>query len=146
MIFEEWDIYFMKQALNEAYKAFEEKEVPIGCVIVYENKILSRAHNLVEKLNDATAHAELIAIQSAIDLIQQKYITNSTIYITMEPCLMCYGAILNTKIDRIVYGISDFKSGFNSKHNLNFKNYKKGILEKEIVSLMQNFFENLRKN
>ena len=101
------DTYFMKFAISQAKLAKENNEVPVGVVIVYENNIISRAHNMVQLLNDSTAHAEILAITSASDYLNSKYLQGCTLYTTLEPCLMCYGAIYWSKISRIVYGADD---------------------------------------
>ena len=105
------DTYFMKQALLEAQKAFAEDEIPVGAVIVANNRIIARAHNYTEKLNDVTAHAEMQAITAAADYIGGKYLTDCTLYVTLEPCVMCGGALYWSQIARIVYGASDEKRG-----------------------------------
>lgn len=105
------DTYFMKQALLEAQKAFAEDEIPVGAVIVANNRIIARAHNYTEKLNDVTAHAEMQAITAAADYIGGKYLTDCTLYVTLEPCVMCGGALYWSQIARIVYGTSDEKRG-----------------------------------
>ena len=109
------DTYFMKFAISQAKLAKEKNEVPVGAVIVYENNIISRAHNMVELLNDSTAHAEILAITSASDYLNSKYLQGCTLYTTLEPCLMCYGAIYWSKISRIVYGADDPKKGYKSQ-------------------------------
>src|SRR6478672_7366034 len=106
------DEHFMKQALQQATRAFEEEEVPVGAVVVLDGKIISRGYNQVEKLNDPTAHAEIIALTSAFNYLGSKYLPDATIYITVEPCLMCAGALYWSKISRIVYGASDDKNGY----------------------------------
>lgn len=106
------DEYSMQQALKEAQKAFEEEEVPIGAVIVIQDKIIARAYNQVEKLNDSTAHAEIIALTSAYNFLGSKYLPHATLYVTIEPCLMCAGALYWSKIGKIVYGASDEKHGY----------------------------------
>jgi tRNA(adenine34) deaminase len=105
------DTYFMKQALNEAQKAFDADEVPVGAVVVANNQIIARAHNFTEKLNDVTAHAEMQAITSAADYIGGKYLIDCTLYVTLEPCVMCAGALYWSQISRIVFGASDEKRG-----------------------------------
>ncbi|GAA0876948.1 nucleoside deaminase [Wandonia haliotis] len=105
------DTYFMKQALLEAQKAFSEDEIPVGAVIVANNRIIARAHNYTEKLNDVTAHAEMQAITAAADYIGGKYLTDCTLYVTLEPCVMCGGALYWSQISRVVYGASDEKRG-----------------------------------
>ena len=136
----------MKKALQEANYAFFKDEVPVGCVIVCNNEIISRSSNMVELLNDSTAHAELIAITSAQNNLNSKNLENCTIYSTLEPCIMCYGAIYWSKISRIVYGADDPKKGYKSqKLKLNRKiKEKSGVLESESKDLIDNFFKKLR--
>ena len=106
------DDYFMKRALAEAQQAFAEGEVPVGAVVVCQNKIIARAHNQTETLNDVTAHAEMLAITAATNLLGAKYLTGCTLYVTVEPCVMCAGALGWSQISRIVYGAADEKRGF----------------------------------
>ena len=106
------DEYFMLQALKEAKKAFEDGEVPVGAVITMNEKIIARGHNQVERLNDPTAHAEIIALTSAFSYLGSKYLSEATIYITVEPCLMCTGALYWSKIQKVVYGAADIKNGY----------------------------------
>jgi len=106
------DEYYMLQAIKEAKKAFEDGEVPVGAVVVMDNKIISRGHNQVERLNDPTAHGEIIALTSAFNFLGSKYLPDATIYITLEPCLMCAGAMYWSKINRVVYGAYDEKNGY----------------------------------
>src|SRR3954464_13398838 len=106
------DENYMKLALREAQKAFDAEEVPVGAVIVQNNRILARGHNQVERLNDPTAHAEILALTSAFNFLGSKYLPEATIYITIEPCLMCAGALYWSKIGRIVYGANDDKNGY----------------------------------
>ncbi|MBL6654975.1 MAG: nucleoside deaminase [Flavobacteriaceae bacterium] len=137
---------FMKKALQEANYAFFKDEVPVGCVIVHNNEIISRSSNMVELLNDSTAHAELIAITSAQNNLNSKNLENCTLYTTLEPCMMCYGAIYWSKIKTIVYGSSDQKRGF-SKHIVNVdRDIKiiKGVLEEESKELLDSFFKKIR--
>ena len=139
-------IYFMKKALEEAKYAFYKNEVPVGCVIVNENEIISRSSNMVELLNDSTAHAELIAITSAQNSLNNKNLDGCILYTTLEPCLMCHGAIYWSKINTIVYGASDEKRGF-SRHNLEIDrkiNIVKGVMEEESRELLENFFKKIR--
>ena len=138
--------YFMKKAFEEAKYAFYKNEVPVGCVIVNNNDIISRSSNMVELLNDSTAHAELIAITSAQNSLNSKNLDNCILYTTLEPCLMCYGAIYWSKINTIVYGASDEKRGF-SRHNLEIDrkiNIVKGVMEEESRELLENFFKKIR--
>ena len=137
---------FMKKALQEANYAFSKDEVPVGCVITHNNEIISRSSNMVELLNDSTAHAELIAITSAQNNLNCKNLENCTLYTTLEPCMMCYGAIYLSKIKTIVYGASDQKRGF-SKHIVNVdRDIKiiKGVLEEESKELLDSFFKKIR--
>jgi len=137
---------FMKKALQEANYAFFKDEVPVGCVIVHNNEIISRSTNMVELLNDSTAHAELIAITSAQNNLNSKNLEDCTLYTTLEPCMMCYGAIYWSKIKTIVYGASDQKRGF-SKHIVNVdRDIKiiKGVLEEESKELLGSFFNKIR--
>ena len=136
----------MKKALEEAKYAFFKNEVPVGCVIVNENEIISKSSNMVELLNDSTAHAELIAITSAQNSINNKNLDGCILYTTLEPCLMCHGAIYWSKINTIVYGASDEKRGF-SRHNLEIDrkiNIVKGVMEEESRELLENFFKKIR--
>ena len=137
---------FMKKALQEANYALFKDEVPVGCVIVHNNEIISRSSNMVELLNDSTAHAELIAITSAQNNLNSKNLEDCTLYTTLEPCMMCYGAIYWSKIKTIVYGSSDQKRGF-SKHIVNVdRDIKiiKGVLEEESKELLDSFFKKIR--
>jgi tRNA(adenine34) deaminase len=106
------DEYFMLQALKEAKKAYDEGEVPVGAIVTMKEKIISRGHNQVERLNDPTAHAEIIALTSAFNYLGSKYLPEATIYITVEPCLMCAGALYWSKILKVVYGATDIKNGY----------------------------------
>ena len=139
-------IHFMRKALEEAKYAFYKNEVPVGCVIVNENEIISKSSNMVELLNDSTAHAELIAITSAQNSINNKNLDGCILYTTLEPCLMCHGAIYWSKINTIVYGASDEKRGF-SRHNLEIDrkiNIVKGVMEEESRELLEKFFKKIR--
>ena len=143
------DEYFMQQALKEAEIAYEKDEVPVGAVVVINNKIIARGHNQVELLNDSTAHAEILALTSAYQYFGAKYLPNATLYITLDPCLMCCGAIYWGKIGRIVYGASDEKNGFKhlTKDNWPFHpkaELVKGVLENECAFLMKSFFKSKR--
>ncbi|MDA9882948.1 nucleoside deaminase [Flavobacteriaceae bacterium] len=138
--------YFMKKAFEEAKYAFFKNEVPVGCVIVNNNDIISRSSNMVELLNDSTAHAELIAITSAQNSLNSKNLDNCILYTTLEPCLMCYGAIYWSKINTVVYGASDKKRGF-SRHSINLDrkiNIINGFMEKESKELLDSFFKKIR--
>jgi tRNA(adenine34) deaminase len=105
------DAYYMKQALAQAQRAFAEDEVPVGAVIVLNDQIIARGYNQVEKLNDCTAHAEIIALTSAFNFLGSKYLMDATLYVTVEPCVMCAGALYWSKIGRVVYGAADEKNG-----------------------------------
>jgi tRNA(adenine34) deaminase len=138
------DEYFMKQALVEARKAAHQGEVPIGAVIVWQNQIIARAFNQTETLNDVTAHAEMLAITAAANTLGGKYLTECTIYVTVEPCVMCAGALSWAQIGRIVYAAPDEKRGF-QKFAPNALHPKtqllSGLLETESASLMIQFFQ-----
>jgi len=141
------DTYFMKQALSEAKKAFDEGEVPIGAVIVYNRRIIARAHNLTETLNDVTAHAEMQAITAAASVLGGKYLIDCTIYVTVEPCPMCAGALAWAQISRIVYGADDEKRGYSlvAPNMLHPKTQvTSGILAEEAQELMKQFFAEKR--
>ncbi len=141
------DNYFMRQALNEAQKAFDKDEVPIGAVIVAENRIIARAHNLTEMLNDVSAHAEMQAITIAADTLGGKYLKNCTLYVTIEPCPMCAAALNWAQITRVVYGASDEKRGYSlfTPSLLHPRtSVTSGIMADECSALMQSFFEKKR--
>jgi len=142
------DEYFMKQALNEAYKAGERDEVPIGAVIVCQDRIIARGHNLTETLTDVTAHAEMQAITAAAQFLGGKYLTNCTLFVTVEPCVMCAGALGWSQISRIVYGTSDEKRGFMrfAPEAIHPKTeVVSGVLEDECSKLVKEFFKRKRK-
>ena len=144
---EEEDIYYMKLALEEAKKALSEDEIPIGAIVVSKNRIIGRGYNLTERFNDVTAHAEMQAFTSASQTIGGKYLTDCTLYVTIEPCVMCAGASYWTQISRIVYGAREEKRGFLSKgaNLLHPKTeLKGGILADECAALMKNFFARKR--
>ncbi len=141
---EKSDLRFMQEALKEAQKAFEADEVPIGAVIVSEGKIIARAHNLTEQLNDVTAHAEMQAFTAAANYLGGKYLENCTLYVTVEPCPMCAGAAYWTQIPRIVWGTGDEKRGYSGLFPglLHPKTTTHaGILAEECRELMQRFFK-----
>ena len=141
------DEQFMRKALYEAEKAAEEGEIPIGAVIVCNDRIISRAHNLTEKLHDVTAHAEMQAITAAADLLGGKYLSDCTLYVTVEPCVMCAGAIGWAQIGRIVYGANDEKRGYQlyAPRALHPKAIvTRGVLEAECRQMMQDFFKQKR--
>src|SRR5689334_18115302 len=114
------DEYYMMQALKEARKAYDDGEVPVGAVIVMNERIIARGHNQVERLNDPTAHAEIIALTSAFNHLGSKYLMEASIYITVEPCLMCAGALYWSKIKKIIYGASDEKNGYKRSTGYNW--------------------------
>ena len=139
------DEYYMMLALKEARKAFDDDEVPVGAIIVMNEKVIARGYNQVEKLNDPTAHAEIIALTSAFNFLGAKYLPDATIYISVEPCLMCAGALYWSKIGRIVYGAADEKNGFKKTTGSQWPFHPKtvlehGILKDECAELMQRFF------
>jgi len=142
------DDYFMKAALAEARKAFDNDEIPVGAVIVCKKQIIARAHNMTEKLNDVTAHAEMISFTSASNYLNSKYLTDCTLYVTLEPCIMCAGASFWTQIDRIVFGATDEKRGYSST-SLNITHPKTlvigGVMEKECSELLKEFFRRKRE-
>lgn len=142
------DEYFMNEALKEARKALEADEVPVGAVIVADNKIVARAHNYTERLNDVTAHAEMQAITSAANAIGGKYLNDCTLYVTLEPCVMCAGALYWTHITKIVYGATDEKRGY-AKIQQPLLHPKtivvKGVLEQECSTIVKDFFASKRK-
>ncbi len=142
------DQYFMKEALKEAERALEKDEVPVGAVIVSENLIIARAHNLTETLNDTTAHAEMQAFTSATNYLGGKYLHDCALYVTLEPCIMCAGAAYWTHIGKIVWGAADEKRGFTltNKNLLHPKTViKKGIMDDQCAALLKEFFRGKRK-
>ncbi len=142
------DEYFMQQAYREAQKAFDLKEVPVGAVIVSHNQILGRAHNQVEQLQDPTAHAEILVITAACDLLGSKVLNECTLYVTLEPCAMCAGALYWAKLGRIVFGAEDSKGGFMrfGRELLHPKTkLEMGIMSKQCSSLLTEFFKQKRK-
>ena len=141
------DEYFMNEALKQARIAHMEKEIPVGAVIVCQNKIIARGYNQTEKLNDVTAHAEMLALTSAFNNIGAKYLQSCTLYVTLEPCIMCAGACYWAQLEKIVFGTKDLKRGFirKGKDILHPKTLLiQGILEKECRSILDEFFQNLR--
>jgi len=141
------DEYYMKRAFAEAEQAFAEDEIPVGALVVCHNQIIARTHNLTETLNDVTAHAEMQAITAAANMLGGKYLTGCTLYVTLEPCTMCAGALGWAQIDRIVYGASDEKRGF-LKFAPTALHPKTqiigGILQTECADIMKRFFEQRR--
>lgn len=142
------DEYFMKEALKEAQKALEKDEVPIGAVVVFQKQVIARAHNYTEALNDATAHAEMQAITAASYFLGGKYLHECTLYVTLEPCVMCAGATYWGQVSSIVYGAADAKRGFsNMAHSgvLHPKTkVKSGIMEDECAKILKDFFAGKR--
>jgi tRNA(adenine34) deaminase len=141
---------FMKLALREAEKAYAEGEVPVGAIVVINNRVISRGYNMVEKLKDPTAHAEIIALTSAFNSLGSKYLQDATLYVTVEPCLMCAGALHWSKIGKIVWGAEDVKNG----HQVYTENRNPfhpktqiltGLMADEAASLMKAFFQEKRK-
>lgn len=143
------DEYYMTQALKEAKKAFDEDEVPIGAVVVLNGKIIARGNNMTEKLNDPTAHAEMIALTSAFNLLGSKYLPQATLYVTIEPCLMCAGAMYWSKLGKIVWGADDEKNGHKRITGTNWPFHQQseivyGVLKEECAQLMKKFFQKKR--
>ncbi|EIJ38505.1 cytosine/adenosine deaminase [Galbibacter orientalis DSM 19592] len=136
------DSYFMKKAMQEAEAAFDSGEIPVGAVVVVDNRIIARAHNLTETLNDVTAHAEMQAITAAANFLGGKYLTGCTLYVTLEPCQMCAGALYWSQISKIVYGATDENRGFKTmRTKLHPKTeVVSGVMEQEASSLMKRFF------
>ncbi len=138
------DEYFMQMALTEARAAMDEDEIPVGAVIVCDNTVVARAHNLTERLNDVTAHAEMLAFTAAAEYFGSKYLTDCTLYVTLEPCVMCAGAAGWTQVGRIVYGASDPKRGFSLLgHSMLHPRTEVvgGILAAECEALVKAFFK-----
>jgi tRNA(adenine34) deaminase len=143
------DEQYMRLAIAEAKKAFDKDEVPIGAVLVMNDKVIARAHNQVELLNDSTAHAEILALTTAYNYLGSKYLPDATLYITIEPCLMCSGALYWSKINRIVFGAPDEKNGYRRTTGQNSPFHPKtkitgGILQDECLQLMKDFFRSKR--
>jgi tRNA(adenine34) deaminase len=141
------DEYFMKQAYLEAQKAYDEGEVPVGAVVVSNNRIIARAHNQTERLNDVTAHAEIVALTAAADYLGSKYLDECTLYVTLEPCVMCAGALAWAQLQRLVYAAGDDKRGFMrfGKEVLHPKTkLELGIMQDECGELMRRFFKEKR--
>ncbi|HOZ85131.1 MAG TPA: nucleoside deaminase [Niabella sp.] len=143
------DEYFMQLALKEAMRAFEEDEIPIGAVVVQNNKVLARGYNMTEKLKDTTAHAEIIALTSAFSHLGAKYLPEATLYVTVEPCVMCAGALYWSKISKVVWGASDTKNGFSRVQPAVSPFHPKtkivtGVMQEECAALMKSFFKNKR--
>jgi len=146
------DEIYMSEALKEAEQAILEDEVPVGCVIVHDRKVIARAHNQVERLNDPTAHAEMIAITQATHYLGSKWLNGASIYVTIEPCSMCAGAFVLARVKRLIYGADDQKAGAcgsavnivsNARLNHRIK-IRKGVLKNECSFLLKEFFKNKR--
>lgn len=147
-IFDNPDEYYMQQALREARTAFDEGEIPVGAVIVGNGSIIARAHNNTERLQDVTAHAEMLAFTAATNFLGAKYLTDCTLYVTLEPCPMCAGAAGWTQIGRIVYGASDPKRGFSrlGREMLHPKTtVEGGLMKEECEELLKRFFQQKRQ-
>lgn len=141
------DEYFMREALKEAAKAFDIGEVPVGAIVVSQNKIIARAHNQTEKLTDATAHAEMLAITAAANYLGSKYLSECTLYVTLEPCVMCAGALHWTQLEKLVFGASDIQRGYSivSSPLLHPRTeVVKGIKAEESKKLINDFFKRIR--
>lgn len=144
------DEYFMDYALREAKKAFEEEEIPIGAIVVIDNKIISKGRNQVEQLNDATAHAEIMALTSAFNQLGSKYLPGASLYVTIEPCHMCAGALYWSKVSRIIFGAPDAKQGYTAFCGTRSPFHPKaqvtgGVMMEECAGLMKEFFRLRRK-
>lgn len=141
------DEQMMRLALKEAKRAYEEGEVPVGAVVVCEGRVIARAHNQTERLGDVTAHAEMLAITSAANLLGGKYLTNCTLYVSVEPCVMCAGALGWAQVGRVVYGATDEKRGYHlfAPQAMHVRTeVVAGVLEEECAELMKSFFQRLR--
>ena len=142
------DEYFMREALKEAQKAFEIGEVPVGAVVVVKNRIIARAHNQTEKLTDATAHAEMLATTAAANYLGSKYLNECTLYVTLEPCVMCGGALSWVQLGKLVYGASDVQRGYSliRQQVLHPKTeVLAGVFAGEAKELMDSFFKRIRE-
>lgn len=142
------DEYFMREALKEAQKAFEIGEVPVGAVVVCKNRIIARAHNQTEKLTDATAHAEMLATTAAANYLGSKYLNECTLYVTLEPCVMCAGALHWVQLQKLIYGASDVQRGYTLVQSpvLHTKTEViKGLKAEEAKSLIDSFFKKIRR-
>lgn len=141
------DTFYMRQALQEAKKAFDRGEVPVGAVVVCHDRIIARSHNLTETLNDVTAHAEMQAITAAANYLGGKYLVECTLYVTVEPCVMCAGAIAWAQMGRLVFGAADEKRGYQryASNALHPKTkVQQGVLQEDCASLMKEFFKKRR--
>ena len=141
------DEYFMREALKEAQKAFDEGEVPVGAVVVCKNRIIARAHNQTEKLTDATAHAEMLAVTAAANYMGSKYLNECTLYVTLEPCVMCAGALHWVQLQRLVFGASDVQRGYSLVKSPLLHprtEVEKGLKGEESKTLIDDFFKRIR--
>lgn len=146
-------LFYMEEALKEAYKAYEKKETPIGAVIVKNGEIIARAHNQTEELNDSTAHAEILAIRQAAEKLGGWRLIDCDLYVTMEPCIMCSGAIVNSRIKKLIIGTKHMKNAYTKKqHEFKLDYYETsnvevyfGVLKDECSNILQEFFKTLRK-
>ncbi len=153
MNMDDLDFYFMKEALKEAEKAFFADEVPVGAVLVYQNKIIARGHNQVESLRDATAHGEILCLTAGAAYFNNWRLTDTTLYCTLEPCIMCAGAIINSRVKRLVFGAPDMRVGscgswvdiFAKKHPMHNVEVRKGIMEEFSSDLLKRFFVKKRE-
>jgi len=147
------DLHFMREAFKEALKAYEKEEVPVGAVLVFKNKVIARGHNQVELLQDATAHAEMICLTSGASQLSNWRLEDATLYCTLEPCCMCAGAILASRVKRLVWGARDIRLGangswidvFSHQHPMHSVEIVSGILEAESADLLRKFFQTQRK-
>ncbi len=147
------DVQFMKEALKEALKAYEKDEVPVGAVLVFENRIIARGHNQTELLQDATAHAEMLCLTAGASQLSNWRLTDATLYCTLEPCCMCAGALLSSRVTRLVWGAKDLRVGangswsdiFSQKHPMHEIEILSGVLEEESAALLKKFFQQKRK-
>lgn len=145
--------FYMKEAIKEAYKAYDKKETPIGAVIVKDGEIIARAHNLTETLNDSTAHAEILAIRQASETLGGWRLIDCDLYVTMEPCIMCSGAIVNSRIKKLIIGTRHIKNSYTEKqHEFKVDYYENsnvdvsyGVLKDDCSNILQEFFKTLRK-
>ncbi len=145
--------FYMEEALKEAYKAYEKKETPIGAVVVKDGKIIARAHNQIEELNDSTAHAEILAIREAAKSLGGWRLIDCDLYVTMEPCVMCSGAIVNSRIKKLIIGTKHIKNAYTEKqHEFKLDYYENsnvevcfGVLKDKCSNILQEFFKTLRK-
>ncbi|MFZ2385226.1 MAG: tRNA adenosine(34) deaminase TadA [Candidatus Omnitrophota bacterium] len=146
------DLFFMREALKEAKAAFDEDEVPVGCVIVHKRKLIARAHNQIERLKDPTAHAEMLALTAAANTLEMKWLNQASVYVTIEPCAMCSGALVLARVEKLFYGADDPKTGscgsvFNIIDNprLNHRvKVRKGLLSEECAAMVSGFFAKKR--